>query len=190
MYDYLEGRFVKLIRKRCNIAVDLIVYAMPLLRNHAILVYTYWHWWKHECLYHDLPPVNITPQISLCWISPKTALLNIIPLSQSLENSQSIPVIRVHHRAAPNHLLAQRMDKYFNKSLHNFCIKPHIWHEYFQVLFIKIGSSELRLTLHHERRLDLTMQCYQSAIVPPWFTSIGTCTKMYRKWTLQQNKSC
>ena len=125
--SYMVWLFVRKIcqidLKRCNIAVGLIVYAMPLLRNHAILVYTYRHWWKHECLYHDLPPLNITPQISLCWNSPKMALLNIIPLSQSLENSQSIPVIRVHHRAAPNHLLAQRMHKILQQESSQFVYK-------------------------------------------------------------------
>ena len=40
----------------------------------------------------------------------------------------------------------------FNKRLHNFCCKPHIWHEYFEVRFFIIGSSELGITLHHNSR--------------------------------------
>ena len=52
---------------------------------------------------------------------------------------------------------------YFNKRLHNFCCNPHIWHEYFEVRFFIIGSSELRITLHHNSRLN----CVWNGISPP-----------------------
>ena len=52
---------------------------------------------------------------------------------------------------------------YFNKRLHNFCCNPHIWHEYFEVRFLIIGSSELRIPLHHNSRLN----CVWNGISPP-----------------------
>ena len=63
-----------------------------------------------------------------------------------------------------NYWLAQRMNIILNKSLHSFCGKPSKWNEYFQVTLFKIGSSELKHTLHHNSRLN----CLCNALCPPW----------------------
>ena len=113
-----------------------------------------------------------------------------------MENNFSIALMLVRHRAALNYVIPQWM-WYFNKRLHNFCCNPHIWHEYFEVRFFIIGSSELRITLHHNSRLNFLWHgisppsCRPDKdILPPngHLKRLDQfCTKMYRKWYINAN---
>ena len=93
----------------------------------------------------------------------KTARQNSILFSQSMENNFSIPLMLVRHRAALNYVLAQWMNIILQQETSQFLSQAAYMTWCFEVKFFIIVSSELRITLHHNSRLN----CLWNGISPP-----------------------
>ena len=127
----------------------------------------------------------------------KTARQNFILFSQPMENNFSIALMLVRHRAALNYVLALWINIILQQETSQFLFQAAYMTWCFEVTFFLIGSSELRITLHHNSRL----KCLWNGISPPScrpdFDLLPPnghqkrldqfCTKMYRKWHINAN---
>ena len=93
----------------------------------------------------------------------KTARQNFIMFSKSTENNFSIALMLVRHRAALNYVLAQWMNIILQQDTSQFLLQPAYMTWCFEVTFFIIGSSELRITVHHNNRFN----CLRNGISPP-----------------------
>ena len=83
--------------------------------------------------------------------------------SKSTENNFSIALMLVRHRAALNYVLAQWMNIILQQDTSQFLLQPAYMTWCFEVTFFIIGSSELRITVHHNNRFN----CLRNGISPP-----------------------
>ena len=127
----------------------------------------------------------------------KTARQNFMLFSQPIENNFSFALMLVRHRAALNYVLAQWMNIILQQETSQFLLQPAYMTRIFEVSLFIIGSSEFRITLHHNSRLN----CLWNGISPPscrpdWDLLPPNghmkrldqfCTKMHRKWYINAN---
>ena len=93
----------------------------------------------------------------------KTARQNFILFSQPMENNLSFALTLFRHRAALNCVIPQWMNVILQGETSQFLSQAAYMTWYFEVTFVIIGSSELRITLHHNSRLN----CLWNGISPP-----------------------
>ena len=127
----------------------------------------------------------------------KTARQNFILFSQPMEDNFSIALMLVRHRAALNNVLALWMNIILQQETSQFLSQAAYMTWCFEVTFFIIGSSELRITLHHNSRLNCLWNGISQPSCRPDLDLLPPnghlerlahiCTKMYRKWYINAN---